>query len=111
MPFLECWLRIREDLIVRRAPAIIRALLVYVEIIASEIEELRSDVRKLCDEDGSVSTGSGKSGKEERSTHGHAKSRTKSKDKRVNQPGHVKCECPLISVEQCVEVVSVFPDA
>ena len=35
---------IMEELIVRRAPAIIRALLVYVETMASEIEELSSGI-------------------------------------------------------------------
>ena len=105
-------LEITEDLIARQSPearAIIRALLAQREVMAAEIQELREEVRRLRDKDG---TGPGMQATDDRQkSTGRKKTKSETKRKRGGQAGHVKRERPLISTEKCDEVVPLWPDA
>jgi transposase len=91
-------LEITEDLIARQPPeaqAIIRLLL-------AKIAELEARLSKT-PQNSSLPPSS---------QHPHAKppaARTKSKKKRGGQPGHQKCQRPLIPTEDCDELITLKP--
>jgi transposase len=96
-----------EEVIARQAPEaqqIIRALLAYIETLEQRIRDLE---QRLPANPASSSVPPS-------TVHPHAKpASTKARSKRSpgGQPGHARCERPLLPSEQCAQVILLKPSA
>lgn len=85
------------------------AVRAFVETLFARIDELEDRVEQLQSRLGMTPSNSSLP---PASQHPHAKpsaTKPKSKRKRGGQPGHQKCERPLIPVDQCADVIPLKP--
>ncbi|MBX3439983.1 MAG: IS66 family transposase [Planctomycetaceae bacterium] len=108
-------LEITEDLIARQSPeaqAVIRLLLAQVAELKWQVTELKAEVATLKAELAAARKTPQNSSLPPSTQHPHGKpprTEPKSKRNRGGQPGHQKCQRPLIPTEECTAVVPVQP--
>lgn len=108
---------IPDELLAEMTPAVrafvetlfarITALEERIDVLQAENEQLRSQVKRLTPQNSSLPPSS---------QHPHAKppnsgqdKKTKQKRKRGGQPGHPRCQRPLIPSEECREIITCLP--